>query len=83
MKKFEIWIEGYAATGDRATAHCYGHSNGETFEEACIKLLGREGLNVLDEDKDQPDGYSRRYGGLSVWACTCFDNEEDARKSFG
>ena len=79
MKTFEIWTEGYAATGEVGNATCHGTQEAETFEEACIKLLG----NDLDKDNREPDGY-RRYGGrLCIWACRCFDNEADARKSFG
>ncbi len=40
MKKFNIWREGYAATGDREYARLM-HSEvaGETFKEACIEAF--------------------------------------------
>lgn len=78
-KEFEIWTEGYAATGERGTATFHGRAIGETFEEACISLLP----DRLDKDSNSPDGYRRFGGRLSIWACRCFDNEADARKSFG
>jgi len=81
-KEYEIWTEGFLETGMEgrpAKAYCWGQQKGNSFEEACIKLLG----NKLDKDKNQPDGYQKRNGELSVWACKCFDNEMDARKSFG
>ena len=35
MKEWEIWIEGYAATGEHSTASFEGNAFGETFDEAC------------------------------------------------
>jgi hypothetical protein len=79
MKEYEIWIEGHAATGDIACAKFMGKQEAETFEDACIKKIG----HLLDKDSEQPDGYRRRGGRFCVWACCCYDNEIDARKSFG
>lgn len=77
---YTVWTEGYAATGESAPAYCHGQVEATSFDEACIKLLG----NSLDKDKSQPDGYGRsRNNTYSVWACACFDNETDARASFG
>ena len=39
MPTYEIWSEGYACTGQSAGATCHGISKGDTFEEACKKLL--------------------------------------------
>lgn len=97
-KEFEIWCEGYAATGERGAAYYYGKSFGETFDEAVINFRHPEDLKAdwggitltvkgqplnLDKDEKQPDGYRRHGGRLCSWACRFFDNEEDARKSFG
>lgn len=35
MKEWEIWSEGYAATGEHSTAHFHGKAKGKTFDEAC------------------------------------------------
>lgn len=79
MREFEIWSEGYAATGEHQPAVFEGKVTAETFDQAVINLLGHR----LDKDADQPDGYRRRSGRLCIWACEIFDNEADARKSFG
>lgn len=68
MKEWEIWTQGYAVTGNIAGASYHGKAVALTFREACIAVLGDE----LD-DGDR----------LSVWGCRCFDNETDARKTFG
>ena len=80
MKEFEIWIEGFAATGESATANLLGTAKGETFNEACENFRYENG-NPLGLDKDK-DG-SNRYDYPSIWACQLYDNEIDARKSFG
>jgi len=98
MKEWEIWIEGYSITGNSAEASLIGKAFGETFEEACRNfeqpenimrvwpmpnedpILTHKGEKLkLDLNKDG----SLRNGRPSIWACKLFDNEADARKSFG
>ena len=97
MKEYEIWSEGYAATGERGTAHYYGKAMGETFEEACKNFrypediwapsftpgpnLGRKIVVQKGETLKLDEG--GHYPYPSIWACRLFDNEADARKSFG
>jgi hypothetical protein len=90
MKEFEIWSEGYAATGERAGAHFHGKAMGETFEDACKNF--REPNDIKDWEgkvivpKGSPLNLDKNRDGsvkLSIWACRLFDNETDARKSFG
>lgn len=101
-KEYDIWIEGYAATGESSTASYVGKSQGETFEDAVksfrypedVKrqwaMKGEDPVLIhkgsplnLDTDKSQSDGFRRHGGKLCSWACRYFDNEIDARKSFG
>jgi hypothetical protein len=72
MKQYEIWSEGYAATGQRSGAVHMGTANGNTFRDACDNLFN----NLQDR------GYYNSDRG-SYWACKLFDNEADARNSFG
>lgn len=75
MKTFEVWSEGYRATGESGTAMLHGKFEGETFKDAVIAY------------KDTvTDLYSRScidVENLKFWGCRFFDNELDARKSFG
>ncbi len=111
MKEYEIWIEGYAATGEHSTASLIGRASGETFDEACInfrqpddiirafdkEIIVKKGA-PLELDKNQDGSLRRgsyrgylepgvdrmtRQGNYSIWACQLFDNEADARVSFG
>lgn len=79
-REFEVWTEGYAATGEHGTATFHGKVAAKNLDEACIKLLG----DSLDKDSSRPDGYGRgSSGNYKVWACNCYDNETDARMHFG
>ena len=73
MKVFEIWAEGYAVNEGRASASLLGVASGETFEEACN--------NFAKENKDF-EAYFNPIS-LTYWGCSLYDNEWDARKSFG
>jgi hypothetical protein len=67
MKNFEVWREGYRATGDYSEATLMGIANADTFSEACVKVLGTN----LDFDESR----------MTLWGCRLFDNEMDARNS--
>lgn len=69
MKIFDIWSEGYVATGDSGKATYHGEGTGKTFKAACIKKF-----------KDDNNYCSKNN---TYWACCLFDNEDDARESFG
>ena len=80
MKEFEVWTEGFAVTGQSSGAVFHGKVMAKSFDEACIKLLG----SSLDKDESKPDGYRRNSkGNMCVWACGCYDNEDEARAYFG
>jgi hypothetical protein len=70
-----LWMEGYAATGERGVAQCLGNYNAKTIDEA-VKEYMEKHPNSVDWDR-----YGR--GRHAIWACEIFDNERDARKSFG
>ena len=70
---FEIWSEGYAATGERAGAMFHGTAEGDTFQEAC------EQYSLMNP----AFGKCFNINGPTYWGCRLFDNEADARKAFG
>lgn len=74
MKEWEVWIEGYAATGGSGTASFEGVYKGETFKNAVESMMKDKQWNI--------EGYYNPER-LTYWACRFFDNETDARKSFG
>lgn len=74
MKSYDIWSEGYSITGSYGSAQYICTIAGESFKEAC--------------DNAYKHGIFENYGEydsehLSLWGCRLFDNEADARRSFG
>jgi hypothetical protein len=69
--KFQIWSEGFMANGGGGTAVLMGEAEGETFLEACNTFIAGDKLYRVSD------------GRPLHWACMLFDNEADARKSFG
>ena len=73
---YEIWTEGFRVSGETGgTAFKVGEQRADSFEEACD-------LFVKYNPRYQ-DSYKKVNGIPSYWACRWFDNEADARKSFG
>jgi len=73
MPKFEIWCEGYACTGDRAGAYHMGTWSGTDFRDAVVRFMDSDpGLKLYFDEES-----------LSHWGCKLYDNEKDARASFG
>lgn len=68
-KKYKIWAEGFSATGDYGTAHFMGEAYGRDFKDACENLFA--GDSLFDATR------------MTHWGCELFDNEADARKSYG
>ena len=66
-------MEGYAASGDRSGATLLGSADAGSFAEACRKVYAQRG---------DFSGYPLT-DNLTIWGCRLFDNEVDARRSFG
>lgn len=72
IKEYEIWMEGYSATGESSEAKLIGTMYADSFQEACDQWAISYGpANYYDSKR------------LSYWACRLFDNEKDARKGYG
>ena len=66
---FAIWSEGYAATGESGRARYHGACQAANFAEAC--RLHFQGNLYFNREQ------------LTYWGWRLYDNEADARKSFG
>lgn len=64
--KYEVWMEGYAATGESGPAQLHSIEEADSFQEACEASFKHD--MYFDKEK------------LTWWACRLFDNETDARK---
>ncbi|QIN95240.1 hypothetical protein DLP3_077 [Stenotrophomonas phage vB_SmaS_DLP_3] len=70
---FDVWMEGYQTNGDSGTAMYLGRHVAANFQTACAKALYKKGCAMAL--------YNPRLG--TYWGCRLYDNEQDARKSFG
>jgi hypothetical protein len=91
VPRFEIWSEGFSATGEHETAKKLGEAEGETFRDACDAYVranpwARQAGYVRDhKPSDMMPGYEQTAADSppTIWGCGLYDNEADARKSFG
>lgn len=72
--RYEIWMEGWSATGGFSKAQQLDTIEAESFAAACAKACRKKNLPnpVIEADAQ-----------IRSWGCGLFDNEEDARKAFG
>jgi hypothetical protein len=91
MRVWEIWSEGFRATEEHATAQKLGEAEGETFKDACDAYVRANswartaGYKRDYKPSDMMPGYEHLAADHppTIWGCNLFDNEADARKSFG
>ena len=73
MKNYAVWIEGYAAIGKIVGAKYLGHYIGTDFTDACKRAVRDKTWKENSHNIKNNSYFGRRF----------FDNEADARKSFG
>lgn len=74
-KDIALWLEGFSATGQSGTAQCLGTYNATDLDDA-VKQYMASHPNSVDWDR-----FGR--GRHAIWGCEIFDNESQARASFG
>lgn len=74
LRTWDLWVEGYEATGQRRGAKFCGKFKGASLKDAVIAY--RDSLNPTAAAYISVDG-------MTEWGCRFFDNEADARKAFG
>ena len=87
----QIWMEGYAATGECSGANLIWQGEAEDFDDAVCKY-NQEQIEKYGKPSAEPytrncfftqEAYENRRSNWKIWGCALFDNEQDARKSFG
>lgn len=89
---YEVWSEGYAATGEYGPAMCHRRDvEADNFQEACDQVFsvgtglvevsngGRR--QFIPGDREFHECYDR--DRLTFWGCRLFTNEQEARMSYG
>ena len=90
LKEYEVWMSGYAVTGESAGAHLVGKTKARNFAQACHILMCEQKLEYIKE-QNNPDYKEYCTPGrwdydpvkLSCWNCKLYWSEKLARKSFG
>ena len=72
-REYNVWNEGYAATGGSCDAQYVGVGIGESFEDAVKDALIKKGWDMYYYNEERNTYYG----------CRFFDNEHGARASFG
>jgi hypothetical protein len=70
-----LWLEGFSATGQRQGASMIGTYQAKDLDDAVKQHM--------ETHKGDVDWNSVGGGRHSIWGCGIFDNEKEARKSFG
>lgn len=83
MKTWEIWAEGYAATGESGTANLMATIQADNFDEAVELMLQKKERTDWPTIRQWYDYRPDRPQKHTIWACRLFDNETDARQTFG
>lgn len=76
MSRFSIWSEGYIASGQQGRAMFHGLFEADSFLDAVTywrNTLDPGSRDLVDLKSDPP----------AFWGCRLFDNEQDARRSYG
>ena len=79
VKKYEIYEEGYEATGERGYAHYVGSAEGETFLDACKNYIARKGYGEIYDGSHFADGKER----AGNWGCYWYPTMKEAQRYFG
>lgn len=74
-RKITLWMQGFSATGQAEGASMIGSYEATDLDDAVKQYMETHKGEV------EWDRYGR--GRHAIWACEIFDNEEQARKSFG
>ena len=74
LKPYQVWAEGYRASGDRADAMFLGTARASSFRGA---------VDIIRDKSETPDLYTFKGERCFLWECELFDNEADARRRFG
>ena len=78
MKRYAVWMEGYATNGERAGAEYVGSVIACNFQQAAL-LACKEKYG----EKQTMTYFSVRGGVPCFWGCRMFDNQADAMRAFG
>ena len=87
LNEYDIWLEGYAATGEHGTATYLGKHKGRNFQDACMRYWMKSHLEQIEKDDEHGEYYDTKRWDYdpyknTYWACHMYETEQEARKNF-
>ena len=90
LKKYEVWMEGYVATGEKGIANLQGITKARNFAQACHIVMCENKLKHIKEENNSeykdystPGRWDYNPQMLSFWGCRLFWSKQLASKLFG
>lgn len=90
LKEYEVWMEGFAATGESGGAQLMGKAFARNFAQACHIVMSSSLLKWVQEvnapsyKQYEPAGrWDYNPDRLSYWSCKLYWSQELASKTFG
>ncbi|MDB5531606.1 MAG: hypothetical protein JWR51_4709 [Devosia sp.] len=80
-KTFDVWMEGYAASGDSADATLLASGVEADDFAAAVEIVVEK--HKLEHPTEVDYWGKRNDGSWAFYACRLFQTEAEARKSFG
>ena len=68
MPNYDVWMEGYSATGNYAPDRYMGEYSAKSFKGACVKAMRDHGF----KEEDIKKYYDRKRN--TFWGCRFFDH---------
>lgn len=90
LKEYEVWMEGYAANEESASASLVGKVKARNFAQACHMLMCKKHLKFMEKENEPtyssystPSRWDYDPYRLTYWGCKMYWSEKLARKGFG
>lgn len=83
LVEYEVWVEGFTATGESGQAHLWGKVKARSFKEACHRIACQNYLKNIEEQEMGLGRWDYNPNRQTLWACRLFETEAEARESFG
>ena len=90
LKEYEVWMSGFAVTGQSQGASLLGIAKARNFGQACHIVMCQDKLDGIKKENDPdnknyvtPARWDYDPSNLSYWACKLYWSLDIAQRSFG
>lgn len=90
LKEYEVWMEGFAATGESSGASLQGKAMARNFGQACHIVMCTTQLKYIEKQNDpnnkdyvNASRWDYNPNEFSYWGCGLYWSEALAKRTFG